>query len=174
MAQPVTAVESVEVIKGGETIFQGLLSRTRLGLTLTVKIHPSVEDFFSTQAGGAHEDPAAYGRQWVPKDGEAFRCWRFRPSEQTAEEMVRKGEYTLTSLGGPLLVQNDGAQIINISFLRIVGLSENAGRSLSFREVCTEAEVDNLARKLQQGVRTFFTDFLRPKTINIVVSMQEK
>jgi hypothetical protein len=169
--------EEVDVIKSGETIFQALFSRSKHGITMRAKVHPSVEDFFSTLAHQGTEDPRGYGRYWIPMEGQKFSCWMFSPSADTIQEMERKG-YSLTMLGQPFALgggeQQYGRDLINLSFIRLVGISQEDGQTLSIKETCTADELTRLAERVQQAARLFYVDFLRPKNINIVVATQEK
>lgn len=61
----------------------------------------------------------------------------------------------------------------NLSFLRLVGISEGAGVSFVVRGVYSDQQVKDIHAVLLDGVRRFWTAYLKPMNMCIQVSTQE-
>lgn len=162
------------VVKSGETPIEIYLSRrAEIGLRVQVKTFPQIEEYMRNLGTGTHIQVELSGRHWRPlkKDGAPLMAYDLM-------EKLGDKDYLLDSLGQPLFnPNNDGVHMPNIppniSFLRLVGVSEGPGVSFQLRGVFSETAERELAIRLQKAATQFFLDYIRPVDFIVKVSMQE-
>ena len=184
-----------EVIKRGQTCIQVILHRTRLGLTVEVHSHPNVEDFFRTFTPNPPIDVMTIGRYWLPYcqtcgqhhqtlNTDIIGCRMYIPKPLMAyagvvgiDPMTIEDNtvITLDNLGQPLIKDGrveGGNTLINISFLRLVGISEG-GVTFGVRGVYSTERLHRLRDVISTATRKFYIDYLRPVDMSVVISTQE-
>ena len=193
--------ETVSIVKGGETIVEFTLSRTYVGTRLRVKAHSIVEDFFHqlVDPDNPHVDVRAHGRYWEPVNsfGKVDKS-----SKLIAYSMIIPGELgdssglSLGLLGGPLsgglledIRGNDltpaqpsigstyrpfREDYINISFLRLVGISEGNGVTFGIKGIHTEPMLRKLKDQLYDEIKKFYVKFMKPIDLTVTMVVQEK
>ena len=136
---------AVEIIKRGETSLTISLIRSAGGLTVSVKAHPQVEAFMRGLGNGDHVDIKAAGPYWrtVSRDPDA-RLYVYNQTTAVEPVLLDNGDQANVNRPGQLLVDNNfqhdsgrTKRNINLSFLRLVGISENAGVTFAVRGVHT-------------------------------------
>src|SRR3990167_4038309 len=145
-------LDPLEIVKRGETSLTVSLSRSTSGLMVAVKAHPKVEAFMKSLGNGDVLDVKAAGPYWraIPRVGMA--------------------------LYEPFAAQADGSKakpLINLSFLRLAGISEGAGVTFSVRGVHTHESLSKIKEDIGEGYRKFYYMFMKPIRMDIVVSTQE-
>lgn len=164
---------SGEVIKHGESCVRWLLNRTTHGLKIQCKAHPCVEDFMRSIGGGEKVDPQVVGRHWVQLAGQPLMAYVI----PTLASPQNGPPSTLEALGQPLLLNastdNDGrtlrmpgekapkADTINISFLRMVGVSEGIGIAVGVKGVYSTSQLIKLRDQLVTATRAFYIEYLQ-------------
>ncbi len=173
--------EVAVVSKGGETRIMVELQREvhrpgKDGITLRVaiKVHPAVEAFFSELGKGETVEVGAYGRYWIP-------CEKEKPllayDIQIPLEPVRGvsgGVVNLERLGHPLLDRSDRYDLINMSFLRLVGASEGAGVSFHLKGVYTTDTLKKTRDLITEASSAFYLAYMKPLNLSVIVSTQER
>lgn len=178
-----------EVIKRGETCVIFTIHRNQLhskegvGMFLSVKTHPAVEDFMrslSTYPGGNDPitiDVGVVGRHWVPIGGNPLIAYNFVEKLRDLDEMDSEDgrAYTLNHIGQPLLVSDPDARrpLINLSFLRLRGVSEGSGVTFGIHGVNSLDQLRSTRDQLSSAVRKFYTRYLKPVDLSVICSTQE-
>lgn len=176
------------VIKGGETPIEILLSRkSKVGLRLSVKAFPQIEDYMRALGTGDRIPVELSGRHWRPVNQSDPPLMAYNLTER----LSLKGAYNLDALGQPLEAEDryydgpptppgaitlDGGRSngwVNLSFLRLAGISEGAGVSFQVRGVYTTDAAIELGERLSKAAYRFFLDYLRPVDVIVKVSTQE-
>ncbi len=190
MNEAVVDVNSVDVVKGGETCISLGLERSTKGLRVTIKAHPRVEEFFKTLCGNEVKDAQLTDRHWRLSDDNApLYCYTLPPNTDGFPQ-EEGGEYVINRVGAPLVVNNtpdpggaparidgNGRYLgynpkVNISFLRMVGISESQGITFYVGGVYSKDAVIKLLEQIGTGLRRFYIDFIRPMNVSVQISTQ--
>ncbi len=174
-----------KLMKRGENVIWTTLRRapslidSGIGLTVTVKVHPAIEDFVRSLGTGEELAVRTYGRHWIPLLGDK----PFLVHDLAAEFdpgvclLDSKHSYTLNKIGWPISEQtampHGTADILNLSFIRLVGASEGAGVRFGIRGVFTLEATEKLARQIEQASKAFYIAYMKPIDITVVTSIQE-
>ncbi len=187
----IDADNNVEVVKGGETCISLGLERSTKGLRVSVKAHPRVEEFFKTMSGGEVKDSQLTDRYWrLSDDHQPLMCYLLPPLPFDGFTQG-EGDYVIDKVGSPLVVNNypggDGGahpiapgggrydignNKVNISFLRMVGISEPQGITFYVGGVYSKDAVIKLLEQIGAGLRRFYIDFIRPMNVSVQISTQ--
>jgi hypothetical protein len=164
-----------EVKKSGEMPIIVGLSRHKAGLKLQVKGLPIVEDFFRDFAQGEVQPVVNHARHWYPVSGKPLMVYALPKSlgQMVADDDTR---FTLDKVGNPLLIQTHADRpdtSLNLSFLRLVGISEGDGVAFTVKGAMDLEETRRLAQRIMLASRRFFIAYMRPVNINVFVSTQE-
>lgn len=170
------------VVKRGETCIITTLSRTALGLSLRVKTHPAVELFMRGLAP-ADAPPVEVGivdRYWVPTTKQPFLAYRMGIALSPIINPATGGPlFTLDRLARPLLddVDSDGRARsdlpVNLSYLRLIGISEGAGVVFNIRGVYSLDALRTLQDRIAIAQQQFYVNYIRPVNLSVIVSTQE-
>ena len=180
-----TAVATVT--KGGETIIQTVLSRRsrragdplgwKGGLLITIKTLPRVEEFMQSLGQGETVDVSTVGRYWQEMSNQPLQAYIIQPlnSKQQSDD---GSTITLDALGYPLVIQDphggDRYPTVNISFLRLRGISEGAGVTFGVKGVYNLDEMCKLRDRITLATRRFYVDYIRPidMTVDIIIDVR--
>lgn len=174
-----TTISSLEVIKRGETSLTVTLIRSAGGLTVYAKAHPMVEAFIQGLGTGETVDVKASGPYWrsvgLDKDKPLLI---HRLAEPIPNIALSNGDVvTICRPGQPLLCNTEpghspNTSAVNLSFLRLVGISEGAGVAFSVRGVHTLEALNHIHKLIGEGYRTFYKEYLKPVKLDVVCSTQ--
>lgn len=176
MVEPVL---EANVVKSGECCIQTTLSRRNRrhgdppdwkgGLLITVKTLPRVEEFMQSLGSGEVVDVGVVGRHWQAIGGQPLHAYIIQninthPGDDGS--MV-----SLDKLGSPLLLMDpergEKYPTINLSFLRLRGISEGAGVTFGIKGVYSLEEMQRIEKRLTAAQRKFYNDYMRPIDITI-------
>ena len=159
-----------EITKGGVQRIKVTLCRSKVGVTVAVKTHPDIEEFFSSLASGRTVLVEAYGRFWqsIEPVGHLYAYAPALPSP--ANTLDDPALFTISSLGQPLLSDTG---VVNLSFLRLVGSSEGAGVTFSLKGVSSWAGLEELRDKLTKALKLYYIQYMKPLQFTVTVSTQE-
>lgn len=182
--------DDLNIVKGGESVIRLSLVRSARGLLVNVKAHPAVEEFFRSNAihSGATapttHDVAVLGRFWQrarPRDGsDATPLQAY--DRVVAIPVVLGGDSVdvanVDRLGQPLLEPYNHpsgrpSKNVNLSFLRLVGISEPEGVTFYIRGVYSIDLVRETKDKLAEGVKRFYASYLKPVEMHVSCVTQE-
>lgn len=161
------------LINNGETVIQVALRRCKDGVRVHVKVVPDVEDFFRHWGGGQQDNIINFGRTWLPynsdtgravSDGSrALNIWSFGQTKPMDKE-----SRSLWHPGRPLT--HDG--LVNISFLRIVGISAPEGLSFVSDELMSRSELEIVTSKVERSLAWFYREYINPVNMSVNVFTQ--
>lgn len=183
MSEPEDLELEAAVVKRGETCVITTLSRTALGLSLRVKAHPAVELFMRGLA--APDSPpvevSLADRYWVPINSKStLLAYRLgAPMPIVVNPNTGQPLFTLDRLARPLLDDTDsegrprGDVPVNLSYLRLIGISEGAGVVFNVRGVYSLDALRNLQDKIAYAQQQFYINYIRPVNLSVIVSTQE-
>jgi len=185
LPSPPTAATVASVIKRGEICIQTTLHRTHLGLTISVKVHPTVEDFIRNLGSGETQDVRIMGRHWQPIGTKPLEVWNL--ASNPGRLQTDDGSYFRIDVPGyPLLnpgggrpdgegdpVPTVGRGDLNLSFLRLVGASEGAGVEFGVKGVYTLDQCRQIRDRIVGSARRFYVNYLQPVDMTVMVSTQE-
>ena len=167
-------VEAV-VIKSGEQRIRTSLTRSPLSpLLVNIWARPEVEDFMRSLGTGEQQDVQTLGRYWTPHgiNKQERKLYVYELSQSLGPLTV--GEqltYRFDLPGQPLTAKSendrpfggsDGREVLNMSFLRCVGISDPNGVSFSVAGVFERKSIDRLGKYIELATQRFYREFLKP------------
>ena len=168
--------EMSKIIKRGETVTQVILHRSMKGVSLQVKAHPAIEEFARALGDGEAQDIKIYGRHWhaigdkplriYNNDLKVFKC----ESLTTDDPGNAKIGFRYDQPGQPLI---DGNGFLNISFLRLVGVSEGGGVTFGISGVYTLDSLKRIRDSISSACRKFYVHYMRPVDLSVTISTQD-
>lgn len=171
-----TAGDTATLMKRGEICIQTTLSRTYLGLTLNVKVHPRVEEFIRGLGTGTPEDAKRYGRYWSSVDKDKVLTV-YDLTQTLGSVPIGGGNYfRLDRIAQPLFESGEGNPnhgSVNLSFLRLVGASEGSGVSFRVNGVHTLDAIRQMRDKIGEAAQSFYINYLKPVNLDVQISTQE-
>lgn len=182
MAEELKNVEQVmdfDMVKRGETCISLSFKRNMAGLSLSIKAHPGVEAFFRGLSTGEVSDVTGIGRHWIPIGGVPLRIHNL--VEQVPVISIEPGRRIRFDRPGQQLLAPSGAtspdgmplQDVNLSFLRLIGVSEGIGVTFTVRGVYSEQSVNSMRDTLAEGAKKFYQTFMKPINLNVAIVTQE-
>jgi hypothetical protein len=176
VAEPINGVNE-SVIKGGETCMEADFRRGPRGLTVMIKVHPSVEEFVKSLGSGLTTEAKVYGgRYWYPIGGKELMVYDLTsdPGTMGTDTGVY---YTINRPGGPLQQQwaEEGRVLsaINLAFLRLEGISGQDGITFGVKGVFTYKAVEDLAKATGDAFRRFYIEYMKPINSDIKIIRQQ-
>jgi len=161
----------VEVTKGGVCFLEYSISGGGSGLDIWAKAEPRVESFIKSLSPSGRVDPIesyAGGNRWIPKKG-----WGPLMIHSMEMELEANTYYDLNAPGSTLSGVGARGTSINLSFLRIVGLSLPGGIGFSVAGPMSSKYVKDYAQQFKTAVGMFIREYIVPVHINIRISSQE-
>ena len=150
-----------------------------IGLRVTVRARPSVEEFIKQLAGGRTTDATAYGEAWHSMDDSPLEVYIVDEPDQTTD-------YTLLGVGGSLIqypaqprsrgLSTLGSSdptapkpTINLGILRLVGISKPDGVTIGLQGMYSPEYMKILRAQLPIVTRQFLHDYIVPITLNLEI-----
>lgn len=153
------------MIEAGTDKIDIWVSRHKNGIKLKIQTIPEVEAFFQHWSGRLQERPS-YGRLWKPVDENPLTLWsfgmNFSPSATRPYSLIHSGLGFFTEHNYP-----------NISFLRLVGVSQPDGCSLIVETVMGRGEIAALAQRISEACNLFYGEYLQQINMRAVVLVQQ-
>jgi hypothetical protein len=160
------------IIKRGETILQYRYRRTIKGLKVWMKAHSLIEELIKEWTAKDAAEQAIttrlinYGRQWTGEDLRVYELVRGLEPRSFGD-----GEYTLADPGQELIQSRSG--MVNLGFLRLVGISSQDGVTFTVDGVYSPGEIKRIEGLISRATKRFYTDFLLPVELEVTISTQE-
>ena len=170
------ADETVEVIKGGVMCIQIGVKRgvafsakdKSVGLTISVKTVKAVEDFMRSLGSGRIVDVSTVGIYWRSLTSQPLQAYEYSTTIPPTGKYDRQ-EFRIDQLGYPLIGDQG---IVNLSFLRLIGVSEGAGVSFGLKGVYSLDGLRDLRDRLGAHAKRFYIDYIRPVDLSVQVTVQ--
>ena len=187
-------IENLALNKGGETSLQISLGRSPRhpeGIVVAIKTLPHIEAYMRALStvevanpdGSGVEEPQmssalSGGRAWMPLSREGdLRVYVLQQPFHGLRDGIR-----MDQVGRPLVsygsrdeaeVLGGNSKTVNLSFLRLVGISEGAGVSFVLRGVYSNDQIRGLKDDLLEAIKKFYVQYLKPISLTVQVSTQE-
>ena len=143
-----------------------ILRRHRDGIKLTIKTIPEVEEFFRRWSGEMTERPQ-HGRLWRSDDDRPIDLWTLGMANIGPNA---SRPWTLLHSGLGFYADHDYP---NISFLRMIGVSEPNGRSIVIEALVGRGEIATLGQRLSDACNMFYTEYIQSVNIRAVVNVYQ-
>lgn len=158
-----------QIVKGGETILTLELGRSKLneGLLLKVKAAPQIEAFMRSLGGGDSFNTILGGRYWEPIGTTPLRVYN------AIHNLPPSTIYTLTQHGRPLIPDLKTDQV-NLSFLRLVGISEPEGISFVVKGVYSKDLIYRIYTKVTEATTELYKQFLKPVNHTAILISEQR
>lgn len=169
-------------LKPDLTAIQACISRNASGLNIEIRASEKLEAFFRQLSGNAEEqvDMRTIGRFWTLKENGGAMNLYAMPADPELQGIIPLNGlngvsgYRLDRPGTRILEPDrDGrGLVVNISFLRLVGISGINGMNIGVRGVYGEPAVHRIYDSIINASATFYESFLKP--IKLSVTMREE
>jgi len=174
--------------KNGETCIETSLRRSAQGLLITVKAHPRVEEFMARLSNADKVNVNTIGRHWLTEytdEGSKIRHV-IRENPLIAYMFYNPLDSMRTSdgvwanfdrLGHPILEVSDRnsgmpEETLNLSFLRLVGISEPEGVSFLIKSVHSRSGLKKLVDLIQTAQNMFYQDYIKTVEYTVTTATQ--
>jgi hypothetical protein len=173
-------MQEMSLVKNGERVVSIDIARTKkrladVGFLVTVKVHPTIEEFFREMMQGQEPSPiTTWGRQWVQVGDTPLLAYHLH-----SDLSGPRGGNTLFRLdyvGKSALTFKDPStheNCTNLGFLRMVGISEGAGVTFGVRGVYERDTLRAMQDSVLRASARFYEQYLKPINLSIHVSTQE-
>jgi hypothetical protein len=149
---------------------RGILAN-KVGLLLTIKANPLVESFFSSLSKNQTIDVDAYGDLWSNAGGkETLKVYNVDEPFNNKSYNLREVGMPLLNLGGGrngLQLGDEDAGVLNLSFLKLVGISNPDGVTLGISGAYSKGYIQKIQNKLPEATQRFLHDYVVPITVNL-------
>ena len=132
---------------------------------MEVRTHPAVEDFIRQLGNGTKKALEMYGKTWSSFPGEA-------PLEVYHLNGPINGANGFR-LDNPADVLKDDVGQLNLSFLRIAGVSSGSGVRFRVRGVYSLPLLERISDEIGSAVKQLYRDYIKTVNLAVVVSTQE-
>lgn len=181
----------INMVKRGESCISMTFRRSMGGLTLSVKTHPAIEEFFRNISTGELVDVRSLGRHWTgqTKDTPLMAYNLAEPVPIIQLDSTRRARFDwlarqlLTPTGGAppddgsLRVAapglGHGGLDVNLAFLRLVGIGDGAGITFSVKGVYSEAAMQILRDNIAEAGKRFYQIYMKPVNLNVSIVTSE-
>lgn len=148
--------------------------KNKVGLVLTISANPILEDFMRQMSKERRTGVDAYGDNWVNMNptGGILEVYEI-------EEQLSNRAYTLGAVGMPLVIVpnpdrpvqrgGNGEEPTNLSFLKLVGISQPGGVSLGLVGAYSWDYIMKLRNNLSSITKTFLHDYIVPISIHLQI-----
>lgn len=168
--------EQVNVSKGGETKYRFNLNRSKMGLNFSIWAHPDIEEGFRLISEGTQPlEVGVFGRSW--------RSTQPLLAYDTSACVIKGGandpRFSIDYLGQPLFIPDGRGPgglggVVNLSFLRLIGISEGEGVKFAIKGVVFgEEQITKLQIDIAEALKVFHRTFMKPINVTLFVTSQE-
>lgn len=166
----------LDVTKGGEQFISIVLTRTRQGLKTSIKANPKIEEFFSSfaETQGAPASALTISRQWTSETHPKLLYYRV-PTEM-CQLHGSSPFYRIDTLARPLIFsRQDGGEldVVNLSFIRLVGISDPGGIEFTSSGVLSRESLETVKTLLGGAIRNFYQEWMQEIKKAVIVTTQE-
>lgn len=169
-----------EVVINGERWLYFSTFPGKKGLIVQVKVHPRIEEFMSSLGDGTTKNPVIYDNKWFSTtpgvDLEVYSA--------ANPERLKGINFTINKPGSSLYSETDdntpsglsvvvlSGGIINLSFLRLKGISQESGLEFGVKDVWPLSFRRELKSKVGSAFRHIANEYIRP--VRLTLEMRER
>lgn len=166
-------------LRDGDHPMMAEFERSGVGLKFNIRAHPVIEEFMRNAMGVSEPSMRPveeFSRHWEPAKGESRKELLVYdiPKELTGVFPISSGaSYRMDRPGYPIFVPGDGLEtrgaprVLNLSFLRLVGISEPGGVTFHIGGIYSEPLLDELESVLHNATREVYNQFMKPIKISV-------
>lgn len=160
-------MQNLEVVKSGICWFELGVGRGSKGLEISLKAVPQLEEFFQGLSGGKKDPIELYGRNWSSGDNRDLEIYGLQRDLQ-----LENANYFVNRPTEPLEEDGRGSRL-NLSFLRLVGISDPQGVKFVISGPYSKEYTRVLTARIGAETRNLIRDFVVPVYINLRISSQD-
>lgn len=137
-----------------------------VGMTFYIKALPLLEEFIKSLGTGEATDASLQGRQWVPLSPAAIEVYDL-------SKHVDLPGFTLAAPGQSFKIPDrniPGGEILNLSFLRIKGISGMDGVKFGLKDLYPKSEAPIVKQQIGAAVKRFCDEYLCPIDMTCTIS----
>lgn len=163
------------------------LLRNRDGIAINVQAAPIVESFFREMVPGSEPvDVGLIGRYWSSlQEGQPLQAYQLNPDVAKCEGTIPSTgvTWTLSQVGGPLftgaakgritLDDPPPASSINLSMLRLKGISQPGGITFRYHGIIGEDQLEDLTKNLHLAAAQLYNSYLRDFNVTLRVMKED-
>ena len=142
------------------------ITRSRNGILFNLEATPQVEEFFSFDAEkrGEIQPAMLFGRLWEPVGQEDLLVYPLPDQNLAGNVNVSAFGETirLDRVGKALVDDPEVGACVNLSPLRLVGISKPGGVNFRYEGVFTTPYLQTLLRRWQEASARFYVSLLKP------------
>jgi len=181
-----SVVNDINMVKRGESCISMTFRRSMGGLTLSVKTHPAIEEFFRNISTGELQDVRVVGRHWTgaTKDTPLMAYNLVEPipiiqldgSRRARFDWLARQLITPTGGGAPDPGIEGGVRSsidVNLAFLRLVGIGDGAGVTFNIKGVYSDAAMQSMRDNIAEAAKRFYQIYMKPVNLNVAIVTQE-
>lgn len=172
------------VIAHGENILALYLKRTAKGLLVKAKAHPVIEETFQAWSGTGGQSLAnTHGRYWSHPKDLPLQVWSL--AEVIPPGRVDGATYRVDRVGTLILEgepnvldrgedrpRPQSSMIVNLGFLRLVGISSPEGVEFIVRGVFSTEGVQEINRFVMAATKCLVLDYMRAVDLHFVLASE--
>lgn len=150
------------------------------GVSVRVKVAEEVEEFIKSMGSGIIHDVRTYGIYWKPQGGTTLDIYNISSNEKDPMMASDGSHFVLNKPGQPLLLLEDHPdiapteEVLNLSFLRLVGISKGNGVTFTVKDVCDKEQLADLRDRIQSAIESFYVKYLKPINLIVTILTQER
>jgi len=144
--------------------------RSPKGLQMSCQAHAVVEEFMNVAGNGEVSPIEHYGRKWTRQGSDAILQVYDIPASMNGTQMINtKAGYRIDIPGREVVYNDDrsGLKVVNMSFLRLVGVSGPEGVSFNVAGVHSEEDAIWIATQIREASRVIYNQYMKPLAIRI-------
>lgn len=160
------------MVKSGEMCLNINVRRALGGVNFSVKAAPAVEALFKSWGDGGSRRVHEYVRDgWLPVGGARLNVYNL--AKPAGVSMGDDGEpFCIDNPGYPILGQHPTSgqdNVLNMSFLRLEGISTDQGISFSIKGVYTLEMMKKIVDRIRFASRRIYNSYLKQADFNLQV-----
>lgn len=159
------------VVKGGDLCLRVNLSRSEYGIKVNVKTSALIENFMRSLGPGEKQAVDMHGKLWIPEKPGDAPLYVYEHGRNALQNLP-SNRYSIAMVGRSLDLTADlGPDIANLSFLRLVGISEGNGVTFHVKgQVLSLDGLRSIKNRIGQEARNLYVDFIRPVDMTVYVT----
>lgn len=160
-------------LKRGDLAIQTIVKRGCRGLYLTCKTISEVEEFWRITSQGEISPIELFGRKW--ESSAPLNVYEIPEKMRGCTNLNSTTVYRVDRPGSDLVSTDNmtGLKTINMSFLRLVGLS-TGGSNFIFPAVYSTDEITWIANQIHEAGNAIYNQYVRPITFSVEHYLEPK
>lgn len=161
-----------QILQGGELCISVNLKRNLDGVLLNVKATHMVEKFMESLGDGTRQDVGVLGRNWAPVKDTDPALFVYQAATAQLNTLCEGSRFRLDTVGRGIELPADfGVDVVNLAWLRLVGISSPDGVTFRLRNVAYSLDgLRSMKNKIGTAARNLYADFIRPVDMSVCIT----